>query len=170
MNTVRCVSISAVLANLLAAPATGRSIMSRLMPILVLSALLLGVAGCDQRNATPNEPAVEASPAAVATHAESLQIEAFLELLKADGFQVGDRQEKLYQLLMASDGAAFAVDGHTVEVYAFDVSIRTGREALERLREDGFMGGSMQIHKNLALVVHGDNPAEDRIRRLLESL
>jgi hypothetical protein len=145
---------------------------TRLRFIMVAFAviLLVGVTGCDQRSATPNQPAVEASPAAVATHAEPLQIEAFLELLRADGFQVGDRREKFYQLLMASDGAAFDVDGHTIEVYEFDVSIRTGREALERLNEDGFVGGSMQIHKNLALVVHGDNPAENRIQRLFESL
>ncbi len=170
MAVVRLPSILAVVAALLAAPATIRWVMSRFLSVLVVSALLFVVAGCDQRSAMPNQSAAEASPTAVATHSKSLQIEEFLELLRESGFQVGDRREKFYQLLMASDGAAFDVDGHTIEVYEFDVSVRTGRDALERLKEDGFMGRSMQIHENLALVVHGENPAEDRIQQLFESL
>lgn len=94
------------------------------------------------------------------------QVEA---ALKAAGFDVGSRQEKAYQMLGATDGCGFWIGDNPVEVYIFDLSITSGKDALNVLAKDGLMGQRMEIHNNVAILLH-NHPDRDKIKEAIAGM
>lgn len=82
----------------------------------------------------------------------------------AAGMQLGENQEKAFALLQASDGAAFEVNGHQIEIYVFATDIASGREALTRLQREGLMGRRALTSRNLALAENAQHPDWEQIR------
>ena len=80
--------------------------------------------------------------------ADQLEIQDYLVELKNQGFSLGKKQEKMYQFLMASDGFGIEVNGENIEIYEYDTSITSGKEALVKIEKDGFMGHGVIVHKN----------------------
>lgn len=107
-----------------------------------------------------------ASPA----FAEEIKIKDYFDLLDKQGYDIGRTQKKHYQFLMAIDGYGVVVDGSMVEVYQFDLTIKTGKEALVKLKNDGFMGNGFIINKNLALMKKIKHPKWDKLKNVFLSL
>ena len=94
----------------------------------------------------------------------------FIAKLQGAGFIVSEPKEKMYVMLGASNGAGFDVNGDSIEIYEFDTSITSGRDALERLKTDGFSGQAAEIHKNLAIFVHDKSENTDAAKKILFSM
>lgn len=102
--------------------------------------------------------------------AEELLIKDYFDLVKSKGYSLGDKQDKIYQFLMAVDGYGVNINGVTIEVYQFDLSIKTGQVALEKLKTDGFMGTGIIANKNLALMKKKKHPKWKELKELFLSL
>lgn len=102
--------------------------------------------------------------------AKELLIRDYFDLVKSEGYSLGDKQHKMYQFLMAVDGYGMKVDGETIEVYEFDLSVKTGQTALEKLKTDGFMGSGIIVNKNLALMKKKKHPKWEELKELFLSL
>jgi hypothetical protein len=118
-----------------------------------LGVSLLALVACNQTpvESGPASVSVSGSAAPAKVPDEMIHIEDFVERLRAAGLDVSDREEKLHQKIMATDGGRYEVNGDGLEIYEFDTSITSGRIGLHNLREDGLMGQAPTIHKNLAL-------------------
>ncbi|MDH2423740.1 hypothetical protein [Cobetia amphilecti] len=102
--------------------------------------------------------------------AEDLEIKDYFELLEKNGYTIGRTQEKYYQFLMAVDGYGVDVDGSMIEVYQFDLTIKTGQLALEKLEDNGFMGSGFVINNNLALAKKKKHPKWNDLKRIFLSM
>ena len=76
----------------------------------------------------------------------------------------------IYQMIMASDGAALTIAGNDIEVYQFDTSITTGREALANLEKTGLMGRKVFVNRNLVILPDPENPKWAQIKAVFSSM
>jgi hypothetical protein len=53
--------------------------------------------------------------------------------LKASGFQVGQPEPKMFPLVGAADGCGLMVDGKAIELYRFDRTDSTQRQAMAKM-------------------------------------
>ena len=82
---------------------------------------------------------------------KQLTIESFTEVLESNGIYVGEKIDKWYALLMATDGYGIDVNGGQIEVYQFDTTIQSGKDAIEKWKKEGFMGQPVIVNKNLMM-------------------
>lgn len=82
---------------------------------------------------------------------KQLTIESFTEALESNGISIGKKSEKMYRLLMATDGYGIDVNGEYIEVYQFDTTIQSGKDAIEKWKKEGFMGQPVIVNKNLMM-------------------
>lgn len=68
-------------------------------------------------------------------------------------------------MIGAVEGYNWTIQGEEVEVYRFDTSIQSGREALKRLGSQGLNGQPVTTNGNLALIVF-DHPQDSALRRV----
>jgi len=85
-------------------------------------------------------------------------------ILKNNGFSVSPREEKFYEMLGASNGCVVRVNGELVELYIFNTTTKSGVEALQKLKEEGFMGQGFSFHNNIAF------KAPEEISRIIKQL
>ena len=83
---------------------------------------------------------------------------------------VGEKKEKIYQLLMAVDGCAFDVDGDSIEIYQFDTTIESGKQMIKRLATKGYMGHTVITNKNLMIFADKKHKDWDRIVKVFNGL
>ncbi len=99
-----------------------------------------------------------------------IEIQDYLNTLTKQGFTLGKKQQKMYQLLMASNGFGIEVNGSNIEIYEFDTSITSGKKALEKIKKEGFMGKGLIVHKNLAVMKKKKHKDWKRIKEIFSSL
>ncbi len=103
---------------------------------------------------------------------KELTISDFISALKAKGLSP-DKQEQRGEgcaLVGASDCVLLDYYSGSVEVYQFDTSVTSGRDALEALKKNGFMGQSCYSNSNLAIDKAFTVPKWDRIRAVFSAL
>ena len=95
----------------------------------------------------------------------------YYEELSANGHDVGDKSEKLFQLVGAIDGEGFVVDGSSCEAYEFDLTTESGKNSLQKVKEDGFLGIAYpEINKNLAVHCSGKGNGTKAAYEVLKSM
>src|SRR5690625_4917062 len=99
-----------------------------------------------------------------------LTISDFREALREAGLPVGEPEEMFYEMVQASDGAALPVGARSIEVYQYDTTIRSGKEAHDAIREGGLMGRRVIAHENLILLPAPDHDHWTEILAVFESL
>lgn len=99
-----------------------------------------------------------------------LAIKDLSDSLKVAGLKVEDCREKMFQMVMAVDGCGLTVDGKGFEVYQFDLSIESGKKALETWQKEGLMGQPVLVHNNLMAVVSQDHPSREKILKTFNGL
>jgi hypothetical protein len=57
-----------------------------------------------------------------------------------------------------------------VQIAEFDTSITSGREALEKLKRDGFMGQAYLFNKNLAIAKNQKVAQWDEVKAILQGM
>ena len=88
-----------------------------------------------------------------------LEITDYLNVLENDGMSIGEKNPKLFHMIQAVDGYGVEINGDTIEIYKFDTTITSGRDAIEKWKHDGIMGRPVVVRKNLMLFV--DKKHED---------
>lgn len=106
---------------------------------------------------------------ACASPAEQKTIDGLVQHFTASGLDVGERSEKFYSLIGAENGFGVEIGGEEVEVYQFNLSITSGREMLETLQRDGFMGGAVQVQDNLVMFESKQHPQWSEILTAFQS-
>lgn len=101
---------------------------------------------------------------------EDLTVADARAAFEAAGLEVGESETMMHGLVGAADGARMMVGGASVEVYEFATDIGSGREALERMETEGFMGQRAIVHGNLAMFEERDHPEWERIRSAFNGL
>ena len=95
-----------------------------------------------------------------------LTLDGYRKALAAAGVVTGPQEPQLFQLIGASAGYGFSLTGDSrctsenlcrCEVYEFDTSIKSGREALAAIKKDGVMGTRLDFNKNLGIFCQGDS-------------
>lgn len=99
-----------------------------------------------------------------------LTIEDFTVALESNGMSVGEKSDKMFALLMATDGYGIEVNGDSIEVYQFDTTIKSGIEAIEKWKTEGFMGQSVVVTKNLMMFPDMKHKDWKEIARVFGSL
>ena len=110
--------------------------------------------GTSSQDGSSSEIVTSSESVASAQSATTNQItfNNYYEKLSAKGHDVGDKSEKLFQLVGAIDGEGFVVDGSSCEAYEFDLTTESGKNSLQKVKEDGFLGIAYpEINKNLAV-------------------
>lgn len=124
--------------------------MKKLLPLIIV-VFLFSVAGCGSSN-------------------EQLQLTDFTNALANSGMTIGEKREKLYQMLQAVNGYGVEVNGDVILVYQFDTTISSGRDALDKWKRDGVMGQAVVVNKNLMLFVDLKHKDWDSILSIFNSL
>ncbi len=97
----------------------------------------------------------------------TLSLEEYDKALSAAGIRTGAKQPQQFQLIGAKNGYGFPVDGDSrcsdqylcrCEVYQFDTTTGSGREALATVKKEGLLGTRMEFNKNLGMFCQGDTP------------
>ena len=127
--------------------------------VLAILVLITALSGCDDLS-----DAVSRGPA--------LSIQMFRDAISTHGLNLERESEKMYGLIGAIDGYGMTVGQCRVEIYEFDTTIKSGRDALARLVEDGVNGRRAAQNKNLALLYHckPDNSDYAKVSEILYSL
>lgn len=108
-----------------------------------------------------------------------LTLEGYEKALSAAGIRTGPKQPQYYQMIGAKNGYGFSVEGDSrcsdqylcrCEVFEFDTSIGSGREALATLKKEGVMGTRPEINKNLAIMCQGDTAQTKQALSVLMSM
>ncbi len=95
---------------------------------------------------------------------KQLTIENFIKALQSNGISIGKRSEKAYGLLMATDGYRIDVNDGSIEVYQFDTTIKSGKEAIEKWEKEGCMGHPVVVNKNLMM---GSNEKHENWKEII---
>ena len=82
-----------------------------------------------------------------------LQLTDVTDALTNSGMTIGEKREKLYQMIQAIDGYGVEVNGDVILVYQFDTTISSGRDAIDKWKRDGVGGQPVVVNKNLMLAV-----------------
>jgi hypothetical protein len=101
---------------------------------------------------------------------EQLEIKDYLGALEKEGYSLGKKHEKMYQFLMASDGFAIELNGSKIEIYEFDTTITSGKNALEKIKKDGFMGKGLIVNKNLAIMKNKKHEDWEKLKAIFNAL
>jgi hypothetical protein len=97
---------------------------------------------------------------------KSLTLEGYEKALSAAGVNTGEKEPQMAAAIGAKNGYGFSFpsggcsDGNLCrcEVYEFDTSIESGREALATVKKNGLMGTRLEFNQNLAIFCQGDSP------------
>ena len=101
---------------------------------------------------------------------EQLSISELTKTLESKGMKVSNKSEMMFQLIMASDGYSIDINGEGIEIYQFDTTIKSGREALDKLKKEGFMGQKIIAHKNLVIFQNIKHEKWNDILNILKEL
>lgn len=88
----------------------------------------------------------------------------------AAGLEVTARRTYLSAPIDAIDGRGLRVAGDWIEVYEFDLCVRSGREGIQRVTGQGVRGRAVMRRHNLVLVVHEQHPRWEGIQERFEAL
>ena len=102
--------------------------------------------------------------------ADDLEIEDFFNLTVTNGYELGAKHEKMYQFLMATDGYGRDINGISLEVYKYDLSVQSGKDAIRRIEKEGFMGTGVVVNQNLMLLKKETHPNWTDLKNLFLSL
>lgn len=95
-----------------------------------------------------------------------LTIEEYEKALAAAGVRTGPKEPQLAQIIGAKSGYGFSLEGDSrctdqnlcrCEVYEFDTSTGSGREALATIKKEGLMGTKLEFNKNLGIFCQGES-------------
>lgn len=123
-----------------------------------------------QADVSPAKPSVPTST--ISPVQKELTISDFISALKAKGLSP-DKQEQRGEgcgLVGASDCVSLDYYSGSVEVYQFDTSITSGRDALEALEKNGFMGQRCYSNSNIAIDKAFTVPKWEQIRAVFSAL
>ena len=101
---------------------------------------------------------------------KELSLGDFTSALETNEFALGEKEEKIFAMLQAVDGFSIPVNGQKVEIYQFDTSITSGREALERIKKDGFIGRAVTANGNIVIFNNPKHKDWDRIVKIFTEL
>ena len=108
--------------------------------------------------------------AACADPPRHVDIDAFERSLDAGGLEVTAQRAYLSAPIDAIDGRGLRVAGDWIEVYEFDLCVRSGREGIRRVTDAGIRDRAVVRRHNLVLVVHEQHPGWDEIQERFEAL
>jgi hypothetical protein len=97
-------------------------------------------------------------------------INDYLVALEHQGVSIGKKQEKIYQLIMATDGFSIQINDASIEIYQFDLSVGSGRAALANVIENGLMGKAVITNKNLVLLKNEKHKDWDKLNKIFQSI
>jgi len=78
---------------------------------------------------------------------KQLTIEEFTKALQSNGMHLGEKTDKWHGLLRATRGYGIDVNGDSIEIYQFDTTIKSGKKAIEKWKEEGYMGQPVVVNK-----------------------
>ena len=99
-----------------------------------------------------------------------LSIGEFLSALELNGLKVGEKSDKAYGLIMAVDGTGVKVNDESLEVYQYDTTIKSGKEAIKKWNAEGIMGQPVIVNKNLLIIKKPKHPEWERIVDIFNGL
>lgn len=104
------------------------------------------------------------------------KLDEFKETLKAKGHEVGDNEVVAYEMIGATNGYKFKVDGELIEIYEYDSSKLTdeGKEKLEEAKNGSINMSGISIpvkyNNNLVLVRSDEHSKGKEILDIFNSL
>jgi hypothetical protein len=140
--------------------------------------------GCSQQPTSQSEPIAQTSettptaeiaPTNEPTQQKQLTIDEFLAAFKAKGIKGSKGHNVKIKkepgvLFGAKESLMLDMYSGSIRVIEFDTSITSGREAMEKLRKDGFMGQAFLFNKNLAIAKYLNVPQWSQVKEVFESL
>jgi hypothetical protein len=102
--------------------------------------------------------------------AEELAIQDYFDLVESKGYSIDEKRQNWYQMIMAADGYGVTIDGNSMEIYEFDLSIITGRKGLENVIENGLMGTGVIVNGNLVMLKSTKHPKWTELQELFLSM
>jgi hypothetical protein len=101
---------------------------------------------------------------------KQLTIDIFTKALASNGMSLGKKTEKMYGLLMATDGYSIDVNGESIEIYQFNTTIKSGKDAIENWKNEGYMGHSVVVNRNLMLFTNNKHKNWEEIIKVFNEL
>ena len=131
-----------------------------------------------------NKPLLVAAAAAALLTVTScgekpLTLQQYEKALASAGVRTGSKEPQAAALIGAKSGYGFSLEGDSrcteenlcrCEVYEFDTSIGSGREALATIKKEGLMGTKLEFNKNLGIFCQGDSPQGTRAISVLKGM
>lgn len=99
-----------------------------------------------------------------------LSIDEFLSTLELNGLKVGEKSIKAYGLIMAIDGTGVKVNDESLEVYQYDTTIKSGKDAIKKWEVEGIMGQPVIVNRNLLIIKKPKHPEWQRIVNVFNDL
>ena len=114
-----------------------------------------------------------------ASETKVYSVDGIIDLLKDNGYSVGERSEEHVLYVWAADGGGLKVNGHQVVIYEYETPkiLRSkGLKAIDVILEIGTGFWEMNLnseekpyfYKKNMLILLGDHPDSSRIRALLD--
>lgn len=100
-----------------------------------------------------------------------LTLQQYEKALATAGLRTGDKESKIAAVIGAKNGYGFSYEDDSrcaednpcyCEVYEFDTSIESGREAMATLKKEGFWGQKFEFNKNLGIFCPGDSSQDQK--------
>lgn len=111
--------------------------------------------------------AVSALLLATSCGEKTLTLEGYEKNLASAGVTTGPKEPQSAPLIGAKRGYGFSLKGDRncteenlcrCEIYEFDTSIKSGRDALATIKKEGLMGTRLEFNRNLGIFCQGGSP------------
>lgn len=98
-----------------------------------------------------------------------------IENFKTNGLTIGEKSDKIFQLIGAKDGYAIEINGEKVELYEFDPDSKAEITKTNlKTAKEGYMDmvgskANVILNGNIALIGYDDHPDKDKIVEIFKN-
>ena len=145
---------------------------NKIIAMLLSSLLVFVLVGCG----SSDKDNVNKDNTQLTEEVSKNKLDEFKEALKSKGYEVGDNEVVAYEMVGATNGYKFKVDGELIEIYEYDPSKLTdeGKEKLEEAKNGSINMSGISIpvkyNNNLVLVRSDEHSKGKEILDIFNSL
>ena len=149
----------------------------RVIAVILSSLLVFALVGCGSNDKeSANKDNLQSTEVESTNEVNKSRLDKFKEELKAKGYEVGDNEIVAYEMVGATNGYKFKVDGEPIEIYEYDESKLTddGKQKLEEAKKGSInMSGinmPVKYNNNLVLIRSDEHSKGNEILEIFNSL